>query len=103
MSEREKLSWEKIRARGKQRFILGGLLRRGFRCTAPFAAAFVFILLAVGIITHHISDLFSERKSLMETIALYLLLTLLIGWGEGADQWLKNEQNYRRFEGHGQS
>ncbi len=100
MSEHEINSWKHVRACGKKRFILKGLLQRGFRCTAPFAAVFLLILLAVGIITHHVSDLFAERKTVVETVALYVLLTLLIGWGEGADQWFKNEQSYRRLEGH---
>jgi len=88
MSHTGKPAWEQLRGQGKSRFILRGIVQRGFKIAAPSTAGFF------------LTDLLAQRiaNPVSETVFLaniYLLLTLLVGWGEGAFIWSKCERDVK--------
>ncbi|HEV2695351.1 MAG TPA: hypothetical protein VG347_20825 [Verrucomicrobiae bacterium] len=89
MNHINKPTWEQIRGQGKSRFILSGLVQRGFKIAAPYTIGF-FITDLLG---HRVTNPVAEAFFLIKT---YLLLTLLVGWLEGAYVWFKNERNYKK-------
>jgi hypothetical protein len=99
MTEQERKTWEQVRAHEKKRFILSGLLSRGLRSTAPAAAIFLLIFFVGGLVTHRLADLFSPFLNFLKIISLFPLLALLVGWGDGIEQWSKNEREYKRMPG----
>jgi hypothetical protein len=88
MNRFEKEAWELVRARGKARFIVSGLLGRGFKFAGPFTATFFFIDLWIRGITHP----WAEAGQLAMTL---VWLTLAVGWGEGEYLWAQQERDYQ--------
>jgi hypothetical protein len=86
MTQSEKQSWEKVRASGRDRFLLGGIARRGW----------VFIL--AGAFVEIVWWLFTSKPPvpLVATIAKWALAAVggstFLTWRE----WDENESNYQK-------
>jgi len=88
MTPSEMLLWGQTRARGQARFIIIGLVPRGFLIASLLTLAF------------YISDYCSGRPvyTLAEVkclTACHLALTILVGWAKGAHLWHHNEREYQ--------
>lgn len=81
--------WEQIRVRGRKNFVLTGMFQRGFRSTGPLALIFLVIIF----FTHHLTDISSQ----LVILTSFAVLTVLIGLGDGLEQWSRNELKYKRF------
>jgi hypothetical protein len=90
MSNSEKMAWEAVRNRGKNKFIIGGLWRRGFKVAMPFMVGF----LVIDINHHLVRNIPSEIGFL---VIGYVILSLAAGWCEGEIVWFKTERDYKRF------
>jgi hypothetical protein len=89
MSNSEKLSWSAVRSKGKNRFIISGLGRRGFKVAMPFMIGF----LLMDINNHRITNIGSEIAFLLIG---YVILSVAAGWCEGEFVWHKLERDYHR-------
>ena len=90
MSNSEKIAWEVVRIRGKNKFIINGLWRRGFKVAMPFMVGF----LVMDYNNHLIKSISAEVGFLMTG---YIILTLAWGWCEGEIVWFKTQRDYNRF------
>ncbi len=78
--------WEKIRARGKSRFIwTHGVIQWG-----GFMFFFSFVLFQY----RHYGDVFSTEGNLPFRIIFALLVWTFVGCLYGRSRWLRNEQEY---------
>ena len=85
MTQSESQAWEKIRARGRARFILRhGLLLRGL----PFGIMVTLGPLIYDIFTHQVTP------SIWSMVAAFALLTLLFGCVMGETEWRRREKVY---------
>lgn len=88
MTQTEKQSWEQLRKQGHSRFILQrGVLREGLL----FGTVLTVGPLLYDLLTHG-----WEITSLWNTIAGFIILTLVCGYGMGETRWRKNEADYKR-------
>ena len=87
MIESERQSWERERAQGRDRFILRGMVRRGIR----FALIFSIVYFGLELLTGHA---LSVRLGLWNCLIAIVLLTVGVGWCEGASIWYKREREY---------
>jgi hypothetical protein len=89
MNKSEAQAWEQSRINGKSRFILKGIVQRGFKVAAPYTIGFYL----TDLMAHRIVNPSSEAVFLVKT---YVLLTLLAGWIEGAYIWYKSERDFQK-------
>jgi hypothetical protein len=83
MTHSEKQSWEQIRARGRERFVLcEGILRRGL----PLGV----VVTVVDYFTH------STPPPIWELAVKFALLTLASGFCVGIFDWESQERDYRK-------
>ncbi|HEX3100491.1 MAG TPA: hypothetical protein VHQ01_01795, partial [Pyrinomonadaceae bacterium] len=87
MNSTEKQSWERVRVKGKSKFILNGIVPRGLKFAVPFTAAFFF----TDLIYDRIKNPITEAEYLAMWFALAILL---VGWADGAFEWFKKEKDY---------
>jgi hypothetical protein len=90
MSKHQKETWEEIRLLGRWRFIFAGLLQRGFRCTIPLGMVFV----VSSLLTYRMAEVLAQFTTFGMA---FIILTVVIGSGDGFDRWYKNEQKYKKF------
>ena len=88
MTRSDKQTWEQVRAKGKLHFILLGIVPRGFKFSLPFTITFVFI----DFLAQRLSNPWLEAKQMG---MIFLWLTLVAGWGEGAAIWYQRERDYQ--------
>jgi len=83
MTQSEKQSWEQVRARGRERFVLcEGILRRGL----PLGV----VVTVVGCFAH------STPRPIWEVAMEFALLTLAYGFCVGIFDWESQERDYRK-------
>lgn len=88
MTESERQSWEKERANGRDRFILRGIWKRGIR----FAIIFSVVFFGLELLTN---NTLSVRLGLWNCLVSMVVMTLAVGWCEGARIWYKREREFQ--------
>lgn len=84
----EKKNWEQIRVCGHGRFILNqGMLQTG----VPFA-----IVMSLGMFLWDLLSHGGEITSIWEPIRIFVLFTLVMGYGLGETKWRKCEAEYNK-------
>jgi hypothetical protein len=89
MSQIKQPAWEQLRGQGRSRFILRGLMQRGFKIAAPTTAGFYL----ADLLAHRLAQPVSETVFLLK---VYVLLTLLVGWVDGSLIWAERERDLRK-------
>jgi hypothetical protein len=88
VTQSEKQSWEQVRKRGRGRFIFQkGVLREGL---------LFGIVLSVGPLAYDLLTHAGTITSPWITMAGFILITLVVGYGLGEMRWRKNEADYEK-------